>query len=94
MKAKIYAGTSIEDKCRKQLHPFSEVLKAKSIIDSKENIMTYSNSPDFISTIKHYGEKIGYECEFFLDGKSFGNDIEPLFEDFNKALDLLDTITK
>jgi len=73
------------------MHPITEVNKVIERLNHKDSSLRfYSNSPDFIKAVKYYGEKIGYECEFFLDGTSHGNDIEPLFEDFNRAYDLLE----
>ena len=92
LKAKIYCGLTVEDKCKSQLHPLNEVKNAKKLIDSKNNIVTYSNSTDFIAMIKYYGEQEGYSCEFFLDGVSFGNDIEPIFDNLNKSLSFMDNV--
>ena len=92
MKATIYSGVSIEHLCEKQLHPVNEILKAKNLIDSGVSFHECSNSTDFISTIKWYGERQGYECEFFLNGESHGSSIEEIFEDFNRSLKLLEDI--
>ena len=86
---KIYSGKSITSKCRHQFHPEDEVIQAKEIIDRGKDTHGYSNCPDFISTVKYYGEFKGFETEFFLDGVSHGNNIDPIFEDFNKGIDLL-----
>lgn len=86
---KIYSGKSITARCCQQRHPEDEVLSAKEIIDRGKDTYGYSNCPDFISTIKYYGEFKGFETEFFLDGISHGNDIDPIFEDFNKGNKLL-----
>lgn len=91
---KIYSGISVEHKCRQQLHPLNEVNAAKKLIMAKRSIECYSNSPDFISTIKYMAEKVGIEVEFHLDGVSVGNNIEPIFEDFNRAFDKMDVICK
>ncbi len=85
----VYCGKSIEQYCRQQLHPYNEVLAAKKIVDLKKSTLVYSNCPDFVSAIKYYGEKKGVVAEFFLDGKSVGNDINAIFEDFNTSLDLI-----
>lgn len=91
---KIYSGITVEDKCRHQLHPLNEVIKAKKIVDLGKSTECYSNSTDFIQTIKYYSLAKGVNVEFYLDGKSYGNDIEPLFEDFNKSFDFMDSICK
>ena len=87
---RVYCGESIEDKCRHQLHPLSEVKKAKEIMSLNKSIDCYSNSPDFVSAIKYIAEKNDVNVEFFLNGKSVGVDIEPIFEDFNKSFTFLD----
>ena len=89
---RVYSGESIEDKCRTQKHPLNEVKRAKEIIDLNKSIDCYSNSPDFVSTIKYLSDKYSITSEFFLNGESFGNDIEPIFEDFNRAFTLMDSI--
>jgi hypothetical protein len=92
VKIQVFCGTSIEDKCRNQLHPLNEVKKAKQIIDLKESISCYSNSTDFISTIKYYGQKHNIETEFFLNNISCGDDIELIFKDFNESYKFLNTL--
>lgn len=86
---RVYCGESIEDKCDAQKHPLTEVKRAKEIVDAKKSVDCYSNSPDFVSAIKYLSAD-SVNSEFFLNGKSFGNDIEPIFEDFNKSFGLLD----
>lgn len=66
MIAKIYCGTTEENINTKQLHPVNEVIRAKKLVDSRKEINECSNSPDFIATIKYYGEKKGFKCEFFF----------------------------
>ena len=39
--------------------------------------------------MKYLDELHDIETEFFLNGISHGNDIEPLFADFNRGFDLL-----
>jgi hypothetical protein len=85
----VYCGQSVEDKCRQQFHPVKEVEIAKDLVNSSKHAITYSNSPDFVSAVKYIAEKQGIEAEFFLNGVSCGNDIEPIFEDFNRALDMI-----
>ena len=95
-KIKLYSGVSIEHKCREQLHPVSEVNKAIELINDldTQTLTLFSNSTDFIGTIKYYGEKKEVELEFFLDYVSHGDDIEPLFEDFNKSFDIINIVTQ
>lgn len=92
IKITVYSGKTIASKCKQQMHPEDEVLSAKSMIDLKMSSIAYSNSPDFVSAIKYIAAKEGIETEFFLDGVSHGSDIEPIFENFNKALDLLNEL--
>ena len=84
---KVFSGISIEDKCGKQLHPINEAKKAKTIVDKGESIEIYSNSPDFISIIKYYSLDKNINLEFYLDGTYLGDEIEPIFKEFNKAFD-------
>lgn len=86
---KVYSGKTVESNCGQQLHPVNEVLRAKELVESEHDVIAYSNHPDFVSAIKYIGKKHGIEAEFFLDGVSHGNDIEPLFDSFNKSLDLI-----
>ena len=88
-KITVYCGVSIEDKCRGQKHPINEVERANELVKSGIDAITYSNSPDFVSAVKHIAEKEKVDVEFFLNGVSCGNDIEPIFADFNIALDLI-----
>lgn len=93
MKITIYAGITIEDKCRHQLHPVTEVLKAKELLDNAtSDQIYYSNSSDFVFTVKHYGDKLNYDLVFFLDGVSMGDSIEEIFESFNKSFELMDNL--
>lgn len=89
---RVFCGISIEDKCEKQLHPLNEVKKAQKIIDLNKSMDFYSNSPDFVSAIKYLCKEKNISCEFFLNGESTGNDIEPIFENFNKSFDLLNEL--
>lgn len=88
----VHCGLSIESKCDKQLHPLSEVNKAKEIIDNKQYGEYYSNSPDFVSTIKYYGESNGINCIFTLNNEYQGSNIKDIFNDFNKSFTLLDKL--
>jgi len=86
-KVTIHCGESVQDKCREQRHPIKEVEAAYTLITLLGDApITYSNHPDFVSAIKYIGKKHGVETEFFLNGVSCGNDIEPIFADFNRAL--------
>ena len=89
---RIFCGVSIEDKCRHQLHPLNEVIQAQKSLSLNKSIDFYSNSPDFVSAIKYLCQEKNINCEFFLNGESTGNDIEPIFENFNKSLDLLNEL--
>ena len=89
---KIYAGESIEHLCGQELHPKNYVLKAQELVLSEQDVIAYSNSPDFISAIKYIAKKHKIETEFFLDGISAGDSIEPLFENFNRSLDLINEL--
>ncbi len=94
-KVKVYCGESIQDFCDGQLHPIKEVEKASDVFKFLVGESHfYSNSPDFVSAMKYIGEKQNVEVEFFLDGISCGNDIEPIFKDFNRALDMINELGK
>lgn len=84
-KIRVFCGVTIEEQCEKEVHPITLVEKAISLVDANVSADCYSNSPDFVSTIKYYGEKQGVEVEFFLDGKSRGNNMGAIFEDFNRG---------
>lgn len=89
---RVFCGISVEDKCRQQLHPLNEVKNAKEIVDLNKSIDCYSNSSDFVSTVKYYGLEKGVKTEFYIDGKSCDDDIEPVFENFNKSFDLMNEL--
>lgn len=89
----VYSGESVQHLCGLQSHPYNEVLRAQRLVKSPVDITVYSNCPDFVSAVKYLGELEGVETEFFLDGVSHGSDIEPLFCDFNRALDLIHRLT-
>jgi len=94
-KLKIYCGVTIEDLCDKQRHPLTEVINAEFLVRNlkdKSDGIAYSNSPDFVSTVKHLSYKYNIETEFFLDGISTGEDIDDIFEDFNKSYELMDKL--
>lgn len=99
-KIKVYSGKTIENRCASKTHPVTEVMHAKVFVDTainspsilKEDIEVYSNSQDFVMAIKYIAKKHNVEVEFFLDGVSSGDSIEPTFADFNKALDLINEL--
>lgn len=91
-KVTVYCGESIQDKCGKQIHPANEVMNAKAFVESLVDEVCYSNHPDFISAVKYIGKKHNVETEFFLDGVSCGDDIEPIFRDLNRSLDLINEL--
>jgi hypothetical protein len=93
IKIQVYCGLSINKNCIDE-HPLLDVQRAIDLIDRKKSTYTFTNSPDAVMTFKHYGEQQGIELEFFLDGVSHGNNIEPIFEDFNKAHVLLISVMK
>ncbi len=88
-KITIYCGQEVQFNCGQQSHPVSEVLAAKALVLSNKDETANSNSPDFVSAVKYIGLKHGVETEFYLNGVSCGNDIEPIFKDFNRALDIV-----
>lgn len=91
-KVTVYCGESIQGKCGKQMHPANEVMNAKAFVESLVDEVCYSNHPDFISAIKYIGKKQHVQTEFFLNGVSCGDDIEPIFEDLNRSLDLINEL--
>lgn len=97
-KINIYCGESIESSPENgtEIHPISQVKNALRMVEKsiklKKDLTAYSNTPEFVSSIKYICELKEVEVEFFLNGESQGNDIEKIFEDFNKAYDLLDNI--
>lgn len=66
--------------------------KAKEIVELNKTIDCYTNSPDFVSTIKYYGLEKGVQTEFYIDGVCCGSDIEPIFENFNQSFDLINDL--
>ncbi len=89
----VYCGESVQNKCGEQLHPVKEVERANAIINSDmKSGVAYSNNSDFISAVKYIGKKQGVETEFFLNGISHGDDIEPIFADLNRALDMINEL--
>ncbi len=93
MKIIVHTGLSIEDKCGKQLHPVTEVKNAKNIIDKREDCTLYSNSPDFVSTIHYYAElKGGIEVEYWVEGVFCGNELQPVYENWNECFKIQEDI--
>ena len=88
-KVTVFCGESIQEKCGKQLHPVAEVQNANTLVCSNKNEVAYSNNSDFISAVKYIGKKQDIETEFFLNGKSCGDDIDSIFDDLNRALDMI-----
>lgn len=86
---KVYCGETVEKKCGLGFHPVNQLKMAKKMLLSKKDEVAYSNNSDFISAIKYIGEKHNVSTEFFLNGISVGNDIEPIFADLNRAIDML-----
>lgn len=84
----VFCGENIYQK--KGLHPVKEFERAIKAVDKGDG-QYHSNSCDFVSTVKYYSEIKGVDVEFFLSGESVGSDIEPIFEDFNRAIDLLNS---
>ena len=67
-----------------------EVLKAQKFINEiNDASSSFNNSPEFISAVKYIGKKQNVKTEFFLDGVSCGDNIDPIFKDFNIASDMI-----
>lgn len=77
---------------RKNTHPVDDVLYAYSLLKSKKSTTIYTNSADTLSVLKHVGNQLNVDVEFFLNGKSQGNEIEAIFEDLNKSFELIGKI--
>lgn len=90
IKIDVYCGETVEQLCRHQLHPVNEVKQAKMLVDLNKSTIVYSNSPDFISAIKYFSDMKKIDIEFHLNGKSCGDDIEPIFEDMNRSFKLIE----
>lgn len=90
----VYCGKGVTNYLEFQKHPVDEILNAKAIIDIGKSADCYSNSLDFIATIKNYGEFKKVKTNFYLDGEFLGNNIEPILKDFNQSIDLLNEICK
>jgi hypothetical protein len=88
-KIKVYCGETIQEKCGMQLHPIQEVKNAAKTVMSSNDEVVYSNNTDFIGAIQFIAIKNNVAIEFFLNGVSVGDDIEPIFADLNRGFDLL-----
>jgi len=94
-KINLYCGITVEKKVGLEYHPVTQFNRAKEEIDitlmGNENytIELFSNSPDFVSAIFYLAHDNDIIVELFLNGVSCGNDIEKIFEDFNRFYDLL-----
>ena len=84
----INTGISVEKQCREPKHPLNEVKNAKEIFDLNITTKVYSNSPDFVQTLSMLCDKHNREYELILDGENVGHDLNKVFSDFNKSLDL------
>jgi len=91
-KVTVYCGETVQKLCGKQLHPVQEVKNANIRVCSNKDEICFSNNTDFISAIKYIGKKKGIRTEFFLNGVSCGDDIEPIFGDLNRALDMINEL--
>lgn len=91
-KVTVYCGESIQEKCGPQMHPVTQVQNANKLILSDKEEVAYSNDADFISAIKYIGIKQKVQTEFFLNGVSCSNNIEPIFGDLNRALDMVNEL--
>lgn len=96
-KIRVYCGETVLTNDNESSHPVKQVLRVKNIVKRVQDLKLvnydcWSNSPDFVSGMKYLCEKVGIEVEFFLNGVSYGADIEPIFADFNRALDMINDI--
>lgn len=85
----IHSGKSIEHELTQMYHPVTQVNLAYDFITSNDKLITYSNSPDFIMAAKYIAQKYNVAINFYKDGINCGDDIEPIFDDFNKSLDMI-----
>ena len=86
----VHCGESIHISCiGRDIHPVKQVERAIELLNSDKDEVAYSNNYDFISAVKWIGKKKGIKTEFFLNGKSQGDDIENIFGDLNRALDMI-----
>jgi hypothetical protein len=94
VKITINTGKSIEHTAGRELHPVSAVILAKNIfnraIKNNRNLVYFSNSTDFISTMSALADINHIPITFYIDG--IKGDMEDVFEDFNKSIDLVSEI--
>lgn len=91
-KITVYCGESIEDKCGKELHPVNIVKLAQEKVLSSIDEIIYTNNPDMIMGLKYIPKKHKVNIEFLLNGVECGDDIEPVFTDLNRSLDLINEL--
>ncbi len=89
---KVYCGETIQHKCCSELHPVAYVKKANAIILSEQDEVVFTNNPDLVMGLKYIGKKHNVNVEFFLNGVSSMDDIEPVFTDFNRSLGLINEL--
>lgn len=96
-KINVYCGETIENQTSVEYHPVTLFNRAKECMRiamlgnfGDTPMSLFSNSPDFVSTIFYLGNHNNMQIEFFLNDVSCGNNIEPIFDDFNRFYDLLD----
>lgn len=92
--AKIYIGETIQHKCNIELHPINQVNRAIGLINAKKSFTYYTNNPEFIMTIFHYGRAANFIIDFNLNGDFIGDDIETVFKDLNRAFKIIETLNK
>jgi hypothetical protein len=90
----IHTGQSVEDLTGRERHPVNAVKLAKYIFytSTKKILTLHSNSPDFIKAMSALAEKNHIPIEFFVNGVK--GDIEKVFENFNRSLDLINEISQ
>lgn len=91
-KIKVYCGETIQEKCGQQLHPVKFVELARLLVLSDKDEVCYSNNSDFVMAVKYIAKKHNIDVEFFLNGNSCNDDIEPIFNDFNRSLDMINEL--
>lgn len=64
------------------------VERTKKIYDDNEQFILISYHPDVIYFLRYYAENIkGLDnIEFFIDQRSLGTNIEPIFNEINKSI--------
>ena len=92
-KIKVYTGSDIGRMFYRELTPLMYVQEAVKILNFNTNWEIACNSPDFCSAIYHISKLDKYknaEVEFYINGVL--STLEEVFEEFNKALDLINEI--